>query len=93
MGHVPASGFAGGLAQAVREVVVGMDLHREFFGGKWKLQEQWKTRGIGCWTSNEWAAGSRYLNSESVLPFKRTVLRLFAKVSGEPSSADLLLER
>src|ERR1035441_6579810 len=47
MGHVPAFGFAPGLAEALSGGVVGVHLDRELFLGKQKLQKQRKAPWVG----------------------------------------------
>src|SRR5208282_2464067 len=90
MGHVPAFGFAPGLAEALSGGVVGVHLDREFFLGKQKLQKQRKALWVARGGAYEFRA--EFFAQVSERSFRQWTVCDHAVVAGEPGFADSFVE-
>ena len=90
MRHIPAFGFAPGLAEALRDCVVGMYLDRKLFLRKQKLQKQRKTLRIASGRAHQFRA--EFLAEICQRPFRQRSVRDHAVVAGEPGFPDSFVE-
>src|SRR5580700_7985668 len=90
VGNVPTFSLTPRLAEALRGLVVGMNLHRKFFLGKQELQQQWKAPRITRGRAHEFVA--KFLAQIGERALRQRTICDHAVVASQPGFSDAFVE-